>query len=228
MLKRSLAILAALTLFTLAACSDDSSDDTSGTDDAASSDAASATCDYPSDGTEPARPVKAPAPEPTVSGEVNVTIKSNIGDLNLVLDADEAPCTVNSFVSLANQGFYDKTPCPRLGSAPGFGILQCGDPSGTTGGGPGYTVQDELDGDESYPAGTIAMANTGAPDTNGSQFFLVFADSKFDPTYTTFGTMDPATVKKLQAVGAKGDDGSNAAGGGAPNQPVNFTKVIVN
>lgn len=232
MLKRSLATLAALSALTLAACSD-SGDDTAGTDTEAnessqadSSGADEVTCDYPTDGQEPARQVEAPPSEPTASGKVQVTIRTNVGDLNATLDAEDAPCTVNSFVSLAEQDFYDDTPCPRIASAPGIGILQCGDPTGTTGGGPGYSFADELTGSETYPAGTLAMANAG-PDTNGSQFFLVFADSKFDPLYTTFGTIDPASIKVLEKVGAKGDDGSNPAGGGKPNQPVDIQDVVV-
>ena len=101
---------------------------------------------------------------------------------------------MNSFVSLAEQGFYDDTPCPRIGDQEGFGILQCGDPTGTGAGGAGYSFADELSGDETYPAGTLAMANAG-PDTNGSQFFLVFRDSQFPPSYTVFGTIDEAGLR---------------------------------
>lgn len=227
MLKRSLAIMAAVSMLTLAACSDDGGDDAAGTDAAGSSQAPDdVTCDYPTDGQEPARPVDAPPSEPTVSGKVEVTFKTNVGDLNATLDAEDAPCTVNSFVSLAEQDFYDDTPCPRVVSGTDFGILQCGDPTGTTSGGPGYSFADELSGSETYPAGTLAMANGGA-DTNGSQFFFVFTESNLDPLYTTFGTFDQASIKILKQVGAKGNDGSNPAGGGKPNQPVTFKDVIV-
>ena len=133
---------------------------------------------------------------------------------------------MNSFVSLAEQGFYDDTPCPRIGDQEGFGILQCGDPTGTGAGGAGYSFADELSGDETYPAGTLAMANAG-PDTNGSQFFLVFRDSQFPPSYTVFGTIDEAGLATIDEIAAVGNDGSNPAGGGAPKEDVTIEKVTV-
>ena len=101
-----------------------------------------------------------------------------------------------------------------------YGILQCGDPSATGMGGPGYSFADELDGDEQYLSGTIAMANAG-PDTNGSQFFLVFSDSPFMPDYTTFGTIDEAGVELLTEVGA----GGVGADGVAPAKDVTIEAV---
>lgn len=234
MLKQSLAALAAVSLLTLAACSDDDSGDTTANDssqtteqptDGGSEGAASGECTYAPDGQEPARAVDAPPAKPTVSGQVEGVITTTVGDLPIVLDAEGAPCTVNSFVSLAEQGFYDDTPCPRLATSPGFVLLQCGDPTGTGAGGPGYSVQDEYDGSETYPAGTIAMANAGAPDTNGSQFFLCIEDTQLPPSYTVFGTVEAAGLKVLQKVAKKGDDGSHPAGGGKPNQPVDITGV---
>ena len=152
---------------------------------------------------------------------------TNFGDITLTMDRADAPCTINSFVSLSEQGFYDDTPCPRIGDQEGFGILQCGDPTGTGSGGAGYSVADELTGDETYGAGTIAMANTGAPDTNGSQFFLVFRDSQFPPSYTTFGTIDEAGLEVIDAIAAEGNDGAHPAGGGAPNKAVTIEKVTI-
>ncbi len=187
MLKRLAAVSACLALLTLAGCGNER--DAKASEPAASGE--TATCDYPSDGQEPAREVEAPDAEAQADGTVAATITTNFGDIGLTLDAASAPCTVNSFVSLAEQGFYDDTPCPRIGDQEGFGILQCGDPTGTGAGGAGYSFADELSGDETYPAGTLAMANAGA-DTNGSQFFLVFRDSQFPPSYTVFGTIDEA------------------------------------
>jgi peptidyl-prolyl cis-trans isomerase B (cyclophilin B) len=184
------------------------------------------TCDYEADASVAAREVDAPPAKAPARGTVTAVVTVGQGDITLRLDREKAPCTVNSFVSLAEQGFYDDTPCPRLGNSPGFGILQCGDPSGTTGGGPGYSFADELAGDEVYPAGTLAMANAG-PDTNGSQFFFVFADSSFPPAYTVFGQIDKAGLKILSDVAAKGDDGSSPAGGGAPNEKVQIEKVTI-
>ena len=96
-------------------------------------------------------------------------------------------------MSLAEQGYFDDTTCHRL-TTQGIFVLQCGDPTATGGGGPGYSFEDELDGAEKYPAGTIAMANAG-PDTNGSQFFLVYEDTELPPSYTTFGTIDDAGLE---------------------------------
>ena len=96
--------------------------------------------------------------------------------MRITLDPVRAPCTVHSFVSLADQGFFDETKCHRLVDS-GIFLFQCGDPSGTGSGGPGYTFADELDGTESYTKGVVAMANGGA-NTNGSQFMLVYRDSR--------------------------------------------------
>jgi peptidyl-prolyl cis-trans isomerase B (cyclophilin B) len=184
------------------------------------------TCDYPSDSQEPARDVEAPDAEAPSEGTVAATITTNFGDIDLTLDAATAPCTVNSFVSLAEQGFYDDTPCPRIGDQEGFGILQCGDPTGTGSGGAGYSFADELSGEETYPAGTLAMANAG-PDTNGSQFFLVFRDSQFPPSYTVFGTIGDAGLKVIDAIAAEGNDNAHPAGGGVPNKEVTIESVTV-
>ena len=97
-----------------------------------------------------------------------------------------------------------------------YGILQCGDPSGTGTTGPGYTFADELTGGEQYAEGTIAMANSG-PDTNGSQFFLNYADSDFSPDYTLFGTIAPEGVAVLEQVAAGGTDSGGPEG--APAEP---------
>lgn len=234
-LSRPAAVLACLSVLVLAGCGNegDGSSDTAqeSTSESPSSDSSAAsgktaTCDYPSDGQEPAREVDAPDAEAPAEGTVAATITTNFGDIGLTLDAADAPCTVNSFVSLAEQGFYDDTTCPRIGDQEGFGILQCGDPTGTSAGGPGYSFDDELSGDETYPAGTLAMANAGA-NTNGSQFFLVFRDSQFPPSYTTFGTIDEAGLKVIDAIAKEGNDASNPAGGGQPNKEVTIEKVTV-
>lgn len=234
MLKRLAAVTVCLSVLTLAGCGnegDDAPADTaSDTTNESPSESAAAgettTCEYPSDGQQPAREVEAPDAEAKADGTVAATITTNFGDIGLTLDAAATPCTVNSFVSLAEQGFYDDTPCPRIGDQEGFGILQCGDPTGTGSGGAGYSFADELTGDETYPAGTLAMANAG-PDTNGSQFFLVFRDSQFQPAYTVFGSIDEAGIKVLTDIAAEGNDNSNPAGGGAPNKEVTIEKVTV-
>jgi peptidyl-prolyl cis-trans isomerase B (cyclophilin B) len=112
-------------------------------------------------------------------------VLTNRGNLELKLFTDKAPCAVNSFRFLAGKGFYDNTRCHRM-LAGAEGVLQCGDPTGTGRGGPGYSFADENLAGATYPRGTLAMANSG-PDTNGSQFFLVFRASSFPPAYTPFG-----------------------------------------
>ncbi|MGN0065232.1 MAG: peptidylprolyl isomerase [Nocardioides sp.] len=215
MSRLGLAAAALLPLTLLAACGNDDESVPKG----------SVSCEYEKkDGA--AKEVDQPGTSAVAEGTAEATITTNHGDIGLTLDREAAPCTVNSFVSLAEQGFYDDSPCPRLGASEGFAILQCGDPSGTMSGGPGYSFADELKGDETYPAGTIAMANSG-PDTNGSQFFLVFDDSGFMPDYTVFGTIDAGGLEVLTTIAAAGEDGSNPAGGGAPNEPVTIEKVTV-
>ena len=118
------------------------------------------------------------------------TIATNHGTISLELDAKSAPCTVNSFVFLAQHGYYDNTSCHRLldteAESLTYAVLQCGDPTGTGQGGPGYKFADEALAGARYAKGVIAMANAG-PNTNGSQFFMMFKDSSFDPNYTPFG-----------------------------------------
>jgi peptidyl-prolyl cis-trans isomerase B (cyclophilin B) len=229
MLKRLATVAACLSVLALSACGNESDGDPadSAKDTSSASPAGeTTTCDYPSDGQEPAREVEAPSAEAPSEGEVAATITTNFGDIGLTLSAGTTPCTVHSFVSLAEQGFYDDTPCPRIGDQEGFGILQCGDPTGTGAGGAGYSFADELSGDETYPAGTLAMANAG-PDTNGSQFFLVFRDSQFPPSYTVFGTIDDAGLEVLDAIAKEGNDNAHPAGGGAPNKDVTIEKVTI-
>lgn len=147
-----------------------------------------------------------------LSGTVSYTLHLTEGPVTITMDRAKAPCTVNSFASLASQQYFDGTSCHRL-TTEGIFVLQCGDPSGTGRGGPGYRYADELAGAKAqtsaggeaviYPAGTVAMANSGA-DTNGSQFFLVWQDSSLQPAYTVFGRMDPASLAVVKGIAAKG------------------------
>ena len=184
-----------------------------------SSDAGGAgSCTYTSDGTQ--AKVTPPSAEPTVSGDVKVTMDTSVGEFHATLDASKTPCTVNSFVSLAGQGYFDGTTCHRMTTS-GIYVLQCGDPTGTGTGGPGYSFADELSGKETYGPGTLAMANAG-PNTNGSQFFIVYGDSPLPPQYTVFGTVDDATVSLIKDV-AK--DGTTPPQDGKPNTPVDIKTV---
>ncbi|WP_070378398.1 peptidylprolyl isomerase [Rhodococcus sp. WMMA185] len=196
-------------------------------------------CTYTPDGQEPAKPVEPPRTDDidTTVSTVSVSMETTQGNIGLTLDNAESPCTVNNFLSLASQGYFDNTPCHRLVTSEGLKVLQCGDPTGTGTGGPGYGFANEFPTDQysvgdpsaqipvTYPRGTIAMANSGQPDSNGSQFFLVYEDSQLPPQYTVFGTIDETGLETIEKVAAAGDDGSMAAGGGAPNLPIDITSV---
>jgi peptidyl-prolyl cis-trans isomerase B (cyclophilin B) len=187
--------------------------------------ATAADCEYTETG-EASRPVQLPpTTDVEMSGAATAVITMSAGELTVTLDRDRAPCTVNSFVSLAQQKFFDETVCPRM-TIGGLSMLQCGDPTGTRTGGPGYSFPDELSGDETYPAGTVAMANSG-PNTNGSQFVLVYADSQLEPTFTVFGTVDEAGLTVLNGIAAGGVDNSNAEGDGAPLKEAKIISVTV-
>jgi peptidyl-prolyl cis-trans isomerase B (cyclophilin B) len=191
-----------------------------------SSSASNVSCDYPDDPQGATGKADKPPATPGVEGKVAVTMTTSIGTLDATLDAGHAPCTVNSFVSLARQGFFDKTPCHRLTVPPStIFVLQCGDPTGTGTGGPGYTIPDELTGKETYGPGTLAMANTGQPNTGGSQFFIVYRSTPLPAQYTVFGTVDPAAVKLVRKVAAKGTDDAYGQGDGHPKVPVTLTSV---
>ena len=146
------------------------------------------------------------------------TIVTNCGTIVAALDAAKAPHTVNSFAFLASKHYFDNSPCHRLVTQSIF-VLQCGDPTGTGTGGPGYTIPDENLSGATYPAGTLAMANTGQPHTGGSQFFFCYADTPLPPQYTPFGhvTTGLDVLKKIADIG---EDDSNAPGDGKPKSPV--------
>lgn len=152
-------------------------------------------------------------------------MKLNSGEVVLTLDRAAAPCAVNSFISLAQQGFYDNTPCHRLGTAVPFQFLQCGDPDGNGAGGSGYEFDNESTGTETYLAGTLAMANKLQPGTQGSQFFLTFGDSAFAPDYTVFGRTDSAGVAVLKKAAAAGSDNKDGNGVGFPLTPITISAV---
>ncbi|AXG76885.1 peptidylprolyl isomerase [Streptomyces paludis] len=176
-----------------------------------------------------------PEPKMTIdkSAKYTFTLKTDQGTFAIAMDAKKTPHTVNSFKALADKGYFDKTKCHRL-TTEGIFVLQCGDPQGDGTGGPGYTIEDEnlaslgkagADGTVTYPAGTVAMANTGQPHSGGSQFFLVYKDTKLAPSYTPFGTLDEAGLKSVEAVGKAGVEGGG--GDGAPKKAVTVEKGTV-
>lgn len=180
-----------------------------------------------------------PAETPN-SGTVKVLLKTNQGDIPVTLDRAKAPCTVQSIEHLVKTKFYDGITCHRLVSSEGLKVLQCGDPLGTGGGGPGYSIPDELptdlkqgpagpDGSPSviYPRGAIAMANAG-PNTGGSQFFLVYGDSTLAPNYTVFGSVEAAGLTTIDKIAAGGiTPGPNGAQDGTPKNPVTIETAAV-
>ncbi|MDP4649311.1 MAG: peptidylprolyl isomerase [Ilumatobacteraceae bacterium] len=134
-------------------------------------------------------------------------VTTNMGTYSAVLDAAKAPGTVNNFVSLARNKYFDGTTCHR--AIPGF-MIQCGDPTATGSGGPGYKFADELPDSGEYKIGSLAMANSG-PNTNGSQFFVISGDQgvSLPPNYTLFGQVTEGLDTTVVALDAAGNPSSN-------------------
>ena len=181
-------------------------------------------CSFVAGGTA-SRKVSVPAATAPTTGTVAVHVATNRGPVTFTLNRAAAPCTVASFVSLVQQKYYDDTICHRL-TTTGIYVLQCGDPDGKGTGGPGYTIPDELSGHESYSRGVLAMANTGAPNSGGSQFFIVYKDTQLPAQYTIFGVVS-AGLPVVDAVAAKGSDNANGSGDGHPKLPITLTKLTV-
>jgi peptidyl-prolyl cis-trans isomerase B (cyclophilin B) len=175
---------------------------------------------------------KEPAMTIDTSAKYTMKLATTCGDIDVALKTAAAPHTVNSFNFLAGKGYLDHTKCHRL-TTTGIYVLQCGDPQGTGMGGPGYTLPDENLKDKSlkgnkYPAGTVAMANTGQKHTGGSQFFLVYKDSPLPPSYTPFGTVSEAGMKVLQKIAAAGAQAADpSTGNTAPNATVVINRATV-
>jgi len=153
------------------------------------------------------------------------TFVTNCGNIVVTTVGSKAPITLTQLSTLARGGYFNNSLCHRL-TTKGLYVLQCGDPTATGGGGPNFTYRDEnlpAEGLNNYPAGTVAMANSG-PGTNGSQFFLVFADTTLGSNYTIWGTVTQGLdiVKAIAKVGVKGGGAD-----GAPNQPIEIRRVSV-
>ncbi|MET9846296.1 peptidylprolyl isomerase [Streptomyces ossamyceticus] len=178
---------------------------------------------------------KEPAITIDKTAKYTMDLQTTCGAIGITMDAAKAPHTVNSFDFLVNKGYLDHTKCHRL-TTQGIYVLQCGDPKGTGMGGPGYTIPDEnlkdsrLKGN-SYPAGTVAMANqfnaqTGeGKNSGGSQFFLVFQDSPLPANYTPFGTVTKDGMKVLKKIADAGEN--TGMGDGTPNATVVINKATV-
>ena len=196
----------------------------------------SVTCDYTKADQPDSKQADLPKSDNvSKKGTVNVTLHTNQGDIPLTMDRSKSPCTVNAIESLAKQGFYNDTVCHRL-TTEGIFVLQCGDPSGTGKGGPGFTFKDEYpsnsvsdsdkEGTFDYKRGTLAMANSGE-DTNGSQFFLVYKDSQLPPKYNIFGSISDDGLKTIDGIAAKGAKPQDESGKTAPNEEVKITSAAV-
>jgi peptidyl-prolyl cis-trans isomerase B (cyclophilin B) len=183
-------------------------------------------CVYTAAGTA-ARKVSLPPATPDTKAAYTATMTTNRGPIVIKLLNSKAPCTVNSFVSLADQKYFDNTPCHRLTTTQsGIYVLQCGDPTGQGTGGPGYVFYTENLKGATYPAGTVAMANSGSANSNGSQFFLVYKNTPLPANYTPFGTITTG-LSLLQAVANAGTDNSNGAGDGHPKETVQIESMTI-
>ena len=151
------------------------------------------------------------------------------GDITLELDGTKAPQTVASFLGLARSGYWNDSPCHRLVTS-GIFVLQCGDPTGTGSGGPGYGFGVEnAPKDGRYPAGTLAMARTSDPKSNGGQFFIVYKQTELpDPTAATPSSAgSPAAWISWTRSLPQGAKAADQNGNTAPNQPISILKVAV-
>lgn len=154
------------------------------------------------------------------------TLVTNCGNIVITTVGKKAPFTMTSIAALAEGGFYNDSLCHRL-TTQGLFVLQCGDPTATGSGGPQFTFPDENlpeNIDNNYPEGTVAMANSG-PNTNGSQFFLVYANTTLAPSYTIWGTITSGLdiVKAIAKAGAAG-----GAPDGKPAKTIAIKQVLVN
>jgi peptidyl-prolyl cis-trans isomerase B (cyclophilin B) len=201
-------------------------------------------CDYTS-ATPVAKKVSLPPATPDYTNSYQATINTNLGKITFNLLNSKATCTVNSFVHLALAGYFDNTQCHRVVNS-GIYVLQCGDAYATADaklscsttskigtGGPGYDFASENLTGAKYPAGTVAMANSGTANSNGSQFFIVFKDSTSvlngtsGPAYTPFATVSSG----LGIVQNVAKDGYScqypSAGGGVPKKKVLIDSVTI-
>jgi len=181
-------------------------------------------CTYTKSGTA-ARTVGLPPSAPDYTASYQATITTNRGTIDVNLLNSKATCTVNSFAHLAEQDYFNNTKCHRL-TTESIYVLQCGDPTGTGTGGPGYEFGSENLKGATYPAGTVAMANTGQPNSNGSQFFLVYKNTPLPASYTPFGTITQG-LPVIDAIAKAGSDNTNGPGDGHPKENVVIDTVTI-
>jgi peptidyl-prolyl cis-trans isomerase B (cyclophilin B) len=157
------------------------------------------------------------------------TIKTNCGDIVMSLNGKAAPQTVSSFVFLAQKHYFDESPCHRLTTSSIY-VLQCGDPTGTGSGGPGYGFGIENAPDNGvFPRGTVAMARASAPNSNGSQFFIVYQNTTLPTTgggYSIFGRVTKG-LDIVDGIAKGGTVNDTQPGDGSPAQPISILSVTV-
>ena len=172
-----------------------------------------------------ARSVGMPPTTPASTATYQATIVTNRGNVVIDLLNSKATCTVNSFVYLAAKNYFSSTTCHRLTTG-SLSVLQCGDPTGKGTGGPGYGFANENTTGATYPAGTVAMAHSSLPNSNGSQFFVVYKNSTLSPNYTPFGKVVTG-LGIIQSVAQAGSDNANGSGDGHPKEPVVIERVTI-
>ncbi|HSL73759.1 MAG TPA: peptidylprolyl isomerase [Ilumatobacteraceae bacterium] len=177
----------------------------------------------PVEGTaEPVRQFAGPPPDCLTAGVTyDAIVTTNKGEFTIELDVEQGPVAANNFVFLARNRYFDDTPCHRI--IPNF-VVQCGDPTGTGTGGPGYTIVDEPPAPGQYQLGSIAMAKTPAPDSAGSQFFIVIGSdgAALPPEYALFGQVVEgldSTVAEMAAAGTPGQ--------GTPSERITIESVRI-
>lgn len=178
-----------------------------------------------------ANPTEVPNPELSEYREWSgsLTINDSL-TLDITISGDKAPQAAANFIALARGGFYDDTTCHRL-TTEGLFVLQCGDPTGTGSGGPGYEFGplENVPDDEIYPAGTIAMARTADPNSMGSQFFIVYDDTQLpSPGYTVLGQVTGGLDGFKEQIVAPGvQPGGMSPGDGPPVQSASITAITL-
>ena len=176
---------------------------------------------------EAAPAVELPTAGITESNKATISFTTNQGEIVIETIPSLAPLTVNAIAALAQKNYFDNTICHRL-TTEGIFVLQCGDPTGTGTGGPGFTIPDEnlpQPIENNYPAGTVAMANAG-PGTSGSQFFLVYQDTTLGPDYTIWGSITSG-LDILQTIASAGVVDGGADGAPATGVTIESTKVTI-
>lgn len=176
---------------------------------------------------EAAPAVELPNAGITESNKASITFTTNQGEIVIETTPSLAPLTVNAIAALAQKNYFDNTICHRL-TTEGIFVLQCGDPTGTGTGGPGFNIPDEnlpQPTENNYPAGTVAMANAG-PGTSGSQFFLVYQDTTLGPNYTIWGSITSG-LDILQTIASAGVVDGGADGAPLTGVTIESTKVTI-